>query len=170
MIKELVHRIVVWSNCFKKRPNVRRSAWIDKNAFVPKSCVVGERVKIKGFVIVGENCFVNDDVGIGSRVSIGNCCRIETKVIIGSCNSDGKGKIENLSPFPLNRCVAEEKDIPIKIGKWVAIEDGSIITKGVTIGNKALIMPGSVVSIDVPAFAIVEGNPAKVVGYRPEGK
>ena len=47
----IVHKIVVWLNGFRTRPNVRRSAWIGKECIVPKSCIVGERVKLKHRVV-----------------------------------------------------------------------------------------------------------------------
>lgn len=47
---------------------------------------------------------------------------------------------------------------------WVGA--GSIILTGVTIGNGAIVAAGSVVTKDVPDFAIVAGNPAKVVKFR----
>jgi len=53
---------------------------------------------------------------------------------------------------------------PIKIGDDVWIGTGSIILKGVNIGEGAIVAAGSVVTKDVPSFAIVGGNPAKVIG------
>ena len=47
---------------------------------------------------------------------------------------------------------------------WIG--DSVIITSGVTIGNGAVILAGSVVTKDVPAYAIAEGNPAQIIGYR----
>lgn len=52
------------------------------------------------------------------------------------------------------------------IGHDVKIGDGVAIARGIRIGNGAIVRPYSVVLADVPAFAIVEGNPAKVVGFR----
>ena len=53
---------------------------------------------------------------------------------------------------------------PVKIGKYVYAGAGAKILPGVTIGDGALIAAGSIVSGDVQPFAIVRGNPAKVVG------
>lgn len=49
------------------------------------------------------------------------------------------------------------------IGKNVFIGARSIVMKGVTIGDGAVVGAGSVVTKDVPANAIVAGNPAKIV-------
>ncbi|MHB8896856.1 MAG: acyltransferase [Candidatus Geothermincolia bacterium] len=53
---------------------------------------------------------------------------------------------------------------PVTIGRYVFIGVGAKVLSGVTIGNGALVTPGSMVRADVPAFAIVSGDPAEVVG------
>ena len=55
------------------------------------------------------------------------------------------------------------KTQPVYIGKNVWIGLGSIILKGVTIGDGAIIAAGSVVTKDVPSNCLVGGNPAKVI-------
>ena len=55
--------------------------------------------------------------------------------------------------------------VPIKIGNHVWIGAGATILKGVTVGDHAIIGGGSVVNKDVPPYAVVVGNPAKVVKY-----
>lgn len=64
----------------------------------------------------------------------------------------------------------EEKEAwskgPIVIGNDVWIGMDSMILSGVTIGQGAVIAAGSVVTKDVPPYAIVGGNPAKVIKYR----
>ena len=52
------------------------------------------------------------------------------------------------------------------IGSNVLISRGATILSGVTIGNDAVIGAEAVVTKDIPAFSIVGGNPAKVIGYR----
>ena len=56
--------------------------------------------------------------------------------------------------------------IVIHDGAWVGA--GAIVLAGVTIGTKAVIGAGSVVTKDVPAFAIVAGNPARMIGRTDE--
>lgn len=56
-----------------------------------------------------------------------------------------------------------EKPIHIKEGVWVG--GGSIILGGVTIGKHSVVASGSVVTKDVPDYAIVGGNPAKLIKY-----
>ena len=59
---------------------------------------------------------------------------------------------------------SEEK--PIVVGDDVWLGYGAIILPGVTIGDGAIIGAGTVVTKDVPPYAIVGGNPAKVIRFR----
>lgn len=52
---------------------------------------------------------------------------------------------------------------PVTIGAWVWVCSGAIICPGVTIGDHAVIGPGAVVLRNVPALAVVAGNPARIV-------
>lgn len=56
-----------------------------------------------------------------------------------------------------------EKPIHIKEGAWVS--SGSIILGGVTVGEHSVVAAGSVVTKDVPPYAIVGGNPSKLIRY-----
>jgi acetyltransferase-like isoleucine patch superfamily enzyme len=56
-----------------------------------------------------------------------------------------------------------EKPIHIKEGAWVS--SGCIILGGVTVGEHSVVAAGSVVTKDVPAYAIVGGNPSKLIRY-----
>lgn len=56
-----------------------------------------------------------------------------------------------------------EKSIHIKEGAWIG--SGSIILGGVTIGMHSVVAAGSIVNKDVPDYAVVGGNPAKIIKY-----
>lgn len=60
----------------------------------------------------------------------------------------------------------QRKDSYVIIGNDVWIGNQAIILRGVNIGNGAVIGAGAVVTCDVPSYAIVAGNPAKIVKYR----
>ena len=63
------------------------------------------------------------------------------------------------------RVVLDAEGITIRLG--ARLDSGCIIGEGVTIGSGAWVRAGSVVLNSVPANAIVQGNPAQVVGYQP---
>lgn len=102
------------------------------------------------------------------KLEIGHYCSIAegVKFLLG-----GNHYHHTFSTYPFKVLVMkEEKEAwskgPIIIGDDVWIGMDSMILSGVTIGQGAVIAAGSVVTKDVPPYAIVGGNPAKVIKYR----
>jgi len=110
-----------------------------------------------GKIIVGKGTDL-DGTSIVSYVgvTIGENVYIGPRTVIMDC--DGHPGDRTLPDIPENR-----KKAPIVIGDNVKIGFGSMIMKGVTIGEGAVIAPKSVVMWDVPAGAYFGGNPAKKV-------
>ena len=113
----------------------------------------------------GSKIVIGDNVGIsGSTICATKRITIGDNVLIGSgC------LIIDTDAHPLNWEERREghynraKSSPVVIENDVFIGARSIILKGVTVGERAIIGAGSVVTHDVPADSIVVGNPAKVV-------
>jgi acetyltransferase-like isoleucine patch superfamily enzyme len=112
------------------------------------------------------------------HVSIGSFCSIAPGVLIVA-NADHPKHFASTYPFrPLLFTDPKEWRAsgyfdpyvisrgPIDIGHDVWIGANSIILSGVSIGTGAIIGAGSVVSKDVPPYAIAVGNPARVIKYR----
>ncbi|MBK7653151.1 MAG: acyltransferase [Flammeovirgaceae bacterium] len=110
-------------------------------------------------------------VAIGSHCFIGENCRLQGKVILGNDALIA----QNVNMVAFNHRF-ERLDIPIrsqgenfgtiKINDDVWIGVNAIILNNVSIGNHAVIGAGSVVTRDVPDWAIVGGVPAKIIRYR----
>ena len=116
--------------------------------FPKATIIIGDHVGISGSTL---RC--SERITIGNRTIIGSGCLI--------LDTDGH-------PIPAaERQVPDYynyvKSRPIIIGDDVFIGARCIITKGVTIGNGAVIGAGSVVTHDVPPNTIVAGNPAQIV-------
>lgn len=113
-------------------------------------------------------CFFNDSIRPG--VSIGRYCSISHGVSIMDANHPLHHK--STHPFfyePSYKYVKESyiQHIPIVIENDVWIGKNSIIIPSVRrIGNGVVIAAGSVVTKDVPSYAIVAGNPAKIIRFR----
>ena len=60
-----------------------------------------------------------------------------------------------------------ERPVHIEDDAWIAA--GAMVLRGVTVGKAAIVGAGAVVTHDVPPFAIVAGNPARVIRYLPSG-
>lgn len=142
---------------------------------------LGEDVKIYGFVNlygceIGNSTKIGSFVEIQKGVKIGNQCKIsshsficegvtiEDDVFIGH----NVTFINDLYPRSTNvggKLQTEEdwKCIPTLVKKGASIGSSATILCGVTIGERAIVGMGSVVTKDVPSDTIVAGNPAKII-------
>lgn len=98
--------------------------------------------------------FCKKEIVIGSHVNIGAECLIIDSDFHSTRWEDRADR---------RRDVQNAKSAPIHIGDYVFIGARCIILKGVTIGEKSLVMAGSVVSKDIPANCIAGGNPCKIL-------
>ena len=109
-------------------------------------------------VIIGKHTFIGHEtliMGGDSRVTIGENCDISSRV----CIISGSHHIDMLNVRSAGNNVG--LDITIKDGVWVGF--GTLILPGVTIGEKAIIGGGSVVSKDIPAYTIAVGSPCRPI-------
>jgi acetyltransferase-like isoleucine patch superfamily enzyme len=125
-----------------------------------------------GKICIGESCFIGEDSRIRSAASItvGNRVQISHAVNVQDSNSHSlsaasrhlhyKQILSSGHPSTLEDVPCS----PITIEDDVWIGFGATLLKGVRIGKGAIIGAASVVTKDVPAYTIVVGNPARVVG------
>jgi len=113
--------------------------------------------------VIGEHSYIGHNTFI-SKAIIGRYCSIANNVSIGN----GEHLIHKVSTSSLfydkPYDVLTSKDCLIGNDVWIGVD--SIIRRGVTIGNGAIIGANSFVNKDVPPFAIVAGNPAKIIKFR----
>jgi len=118
---------------------------------------------------IGKGTRINAASHIGP-CSIGKYCAIGGRLVIRS--SDHYTCYINMQDyFQVNVLrsdvkVAGNSKGEVRIGNAVWIGDSVIILSGVNIGDGAVIGAGSIVTKDVPAYAIAVGNPARVIKYR----
>lgn len=129
-------------------------------------CEVGDNTKIGAFVEIQKNAKVGSNCKISSHTFVCEGVVIEDEVFIGH----NVAFINDSYP----RATAEggqlqtEQDWKVEptiVKKRASIGSGSTILSKVTIGENALVGAGSVVTKDVPANAVVAGNPAKILRY-----
>ena len=134
-------------------------------------CAVGNNSKIGAFVEIQKNATVGNNCKISSHTFICEGVTIEDDVFIGH----GVTFINDIYP----RATASggglqtEKDwevAPTLIRRGASIGSGATILANVTVGENAMVGAGSVVTRDVPANAIVAGNPARMLRSVPETK
>ena len=114
-------------------------------------------------LVVGSNTYIGENNNIrasGGKIIIGNNCLISQNVsIIASNHSIRKEEL-------LIKQGWVEKNNGVIIGDDVWIGANSVIVPGVKIGTGAVIGSGSIIVKDVPEYAIVVGNPGKIIKYR----
>jgi UDP-2-acetamido-3-amino-2,3-dideoxy-glucuronate N-acetyltransferase len=137
---------------------------------------VGDRTRIWAFAhvlpeaVIGSDCNICDGVFVENEVQIGNSVTVKCGVQIwdGITLEDdvfvGPNATFTNDLFPRSK---EHPEAYLKtlVRKGASIGANATILPGLTIGTKAMIGAGSVVTRDVPDFAIVVGNPAKITGY-----
>ena len=105
---------------------------------------------------IGYNCILSPKVTIGNDVMMGPYCMIYT----------ANHGFDDLS-VPMWKQKHKSFE-PVVIGNDVWIGGRVTILPGVHVGDGAIIGAGAVVTHDVPSYAIVGGNPAKIIKYRKE--
>jgi virginiamycin A acetyltransferase len=156
---------------------------IGKNSLVQDTIILGSFSSNENCKIYKSNLIGNIEVGRYSslngpnldiisneeKVSIGNFCSIARNVSIQTFNHN-HNKITtyyigaNLFKENWKNEKVSKGDVIIKNDVWIGAH--SVILGGVIINDGAVVAANSVVTRDVPAYAIVAGTPAKVIGYR----
>jgi len=128
----------------------------------------GKNVNIEKGAIFAKGVQLGDNSGIGINANIGPDCVIGNDVMMGpECIIyTNNHKFDELDK-PM-RCQGFQEVRPVHIGNDVWIGGRVIILPGVKIGDHSVIGAGSVVTKDVPEWAVVAGNPAVVKKYRKE--
>ena len=126
-------------------------------------CEIGDETKIGAFVEIQKNASVGRRCKISSHTFICEGVTIEDHVFIGHGvmfindsyprATTAAGELQSASDWKVERTVVK---------KGASIGTGVTILANVTIGERAIVGAGSVVTRDVPADAIVAGNPARV--------
>lgn len=119
---------------------IGRNCKIDAYVYIEEKVVIGDNCKIKPFVFIPTGVIIEDDVFIGPNVTFTN------------------------DKYPRAHGGWDLLETIVK--KGASIGANSVILPGLTVGERALIGAGSVITGDVPDNAVVAGNPARILRYR----
>lgn len=154
-------------------PETSLSARLGSISIDQKSCVRGtlEIQRNGGVISIGKKCYVGDHTRIwaADHIKIGDYVLIAHNVNIFDNDTHPTDYLERREDADAIIWRGERNNFstlrsaPIDIGNDVWIGCNSIILKGVTIGEGAIVSAGSVVTKDVPANTMVGGNPARVI-------
>jgi acetyltransferase-like isoleucine patch superfamily enzyme len=131
-------------------------------------CEIGDESKIGTFVEIQKGARIGRRCKISSHTFICEGVTIEDEVFVGH----GVTFINDRLPRSTNengglQTEADWKCVPTVVKRGASIGSGTTLLCGITIGERALIGAGSVVTRDVPAGAVVAGNPARVLKKAP---
>lgn len=137
-----------------------QSESIDSGTSIWQYCVILKGATIGSDCNICSHCFIENDVVIGDRVTIKSGVqlwdgiRVEDDVFIGPNVTFTNDKYPRSKQYP-------DKFLTTTIQRSASIGGGATILPGITIGERAVIGAGAVVTRDVPPKTTVVGNPAK---------
>ena len=149
------------------------TAIVDKNVSIGDGTKIWHYSHVQSHANIGNNCTFGQNVSIGNNVKIGNYVKIQNNVSVyeGVELEDYVfcGPSMVFTNILLPRCEYPQRGREFYqktlVKKSASIGANATIVCGTTIGIYSLIGAGAVVTKDVPAFALVLGNPAKIVGW-----
>lgn len=153
--------------------------YINEYAVVDENVEIGEGTKIWHFshiqkgARIGKYCVLGQNVNVGNNVSIGNYCKIQNNVSIyeGVTLEDyvfcGPSMVFTniLDPKCKYPQVGAEFYVKTLVKEGASIGANATIVCGNTLGKHCLVGAGAVVTKDVPDYALVVGNPSRIVGW-----
>lgn len=151
--------------------------FVHESSYIDEPCQIGEGTKIWHFshimqnASIGKNCKIGQNVVISPNVVIGNNVKIQNNVSVYTgviCEDDvflGPSCVFTnvINPRSFIERKSEYKKTIVK--KGASIGANATIVCGHNIGRYAFIGAGTVVTKDVPDYALVVGNPARLIGY-----
>lgn len=115
---------------------------------IQKNATIGKRCKISSHSFICEGVTIEDNVFVGHGVMFTNDSYPRATTMDGSLQTEADWKVEKTV-----------------VKRGASIGTGSTILPNISIGENAIVGAGSVITRDVPANAVVAGNPARVLRY-----
>ena len=149
------------------------TAVIDENISIGNGTKIWHFSHIQSGAVIGENCSLGQNVNVGNNVKIGNSVKIQNNVSVyeGVELEDYVfcGPSMVFTNILLPRCEFPQRGSEFYdktlVKKSASIGANATIVCGNTIGQYAMIGAGAVITKDVPDFALILGNPGKIVGW-----
>ena len=150
-----------------------------ESAYVDEPCTIGEGTKIWHFshiqagASLGTNCILGQNVNVGNNVTIGNNVKIQNNVSVyeGVTLEDFvfcgpsmvfTNVVDPRSKYPQVGSRFYRKTL---VREGATLGANATVVCGNTIGRYAFVGAGAVVTKDIPDFALVVGNPARIAGW-----
>ncbi|MNX33693.1 UDP-2-acetamido-3-amino-2,3-dideoxy-D-glucuronate N-acetyltransferase [compost metagenome] len=160
--------------------STEKNYFVHESSYVDEPCTIGQGTKIWHFshvmkdCVIGENCNLGQNVVISPGVTLGNNVKIQNNVSVytGVILEDdvfcGPSMVFTNVTTPrshVRRNDPEKDYAKTLVKKGASIGANATIVCGNTLGEYSFVGAGSVVTKDVPPYAIVYGNPARIKGW-----
>lgn len=151
-----------------------------ETAVIDPGCKIGKGTKIWHFTHVmpdcelGQNCNLGQNVVVSPGVKLGNNVKVQNNVSIYTgviCEDDvflGPSMVFTNIVNPRSAVVRKDQYVKTLVRRGASIGANATVVCGIEIGEFAFVGAGAVVIRDVPAYALVVGNPAKHIGWMSE--
>jgi UDP-2-acetamido-3-amino-2,3-dideoxy-glucuronate N-acetyltransferase len=154
-----------------------------EDAFVHPSAVVGDGARlgpgtkvwhfchVMAGAVIGRGCVLGQNVFVAAGVRVGNGCRIQNNVSLyaGVTLEDhvfcGPSAVFTNVVNPRSEVARKDEYRPTLVRRGATLGANCTIVCGVTLGEYSFVGAGAVVTRDVPAYALVTGNPARRRGF-----
>ena len=131
----------IWHQCqVMARARIGANCKLGKGVYVDTGVRIGDRVKVQNGISIYRGVTVEDDVLLGPHMAFTN----------------------DLYPRAFND---DLEIVPTLVKTGASVGANATIVCGVTLGSYCMVGAGAVVTMDVPDYALVAGNPARVLGY-----
>ncbi|MBK7229431.1 MAG: N-acetyltransferase [Ignavibacteriales bacterium] len=159
-----------------------KNYYVNEHAVVDDGVEIGEGTKVWHFSHIqkgskiGKSCVFGQNVNVGNNVTIGDYCKVQNNVSIyeGVTLEDyvfcGPSMVFTniLNPKCKYPQVGAQFYIKTLVKEGASIGANATIVCGTTLGKHCMIGAGAVVTKDIPDYALVVGNPGKVIGWYSE--
>ena len=154
-----------------------RGYFADKTAVIDEGCIIGDGTKIWHFShimsgsVLGEGCNIGQNVVISPGVTLGKNVKVQNNVSVYTgvtCGDDvflGPSCVFTNVINPRSAVNRKSEYLKTHVGKGATIGANATIVCGHDIGEYAFIGAGAVITKNVPAYALVVGNPARQSGW-----
>ena len=156
---------------------MENSYYAHPSSVIDENCIIGKGTKIWHFShvmqgsTIGEGCNLGQNVVVSPEVRLGNNVKVQNNVSIYTgviCEDDvflGPSMVFTNVINPRSAITRKNEYRKTLVRKGASIGANATIICGNTIGEYALIGAGTVVTKEVPAYALIVGNPGKQVGW-----